>query len=76
MNGQTAQQYDVSKDPEMMRYWVKEGPKTAAFLLVIPGCTVMGYGAGMALQNPIPYAIVGFGAGLLVWGLVVVLRKT
>jgi len=60
MNGQTAQQYDVSKDPEMMRYWVKEGPKTAAFLLVIP----------------IPYAIVGFGAGLLVWGLVVVLRKT
>ena len=72
---QTAQKYRAEEDPEMMRYWMKHGPKTAAFLLVIPGCALIGFGVGMLYANPVPFSVIGLGAGLLVWGLVVALTK-
>lgn len=75
MNANVADKYHIENDPEMVKYWVKQGPKTAAFLLVIPGCTAMGYGAGMLSASVIPYSVIGFGAGLLVWGLVVALTN-
>lgn len=70
-----AEKYNPKDDPEMMRYWMKHGPKTAAFLLVIPGCTAIGIGVGLLASNPIPYDVIGFGAGLLVWGVIVALTK-
>jgi hypothetical protein len=73
MNANVAEKYHIENDPEIQKYWIKQGPKTAAFLLVIPGCTVMGYGLGMLLGSLIPYSVIGFGAGLLAWGLVVAL---
>ena len=30
--------YRLRRDPQMMRYGVQQGPKTAAFLLAIPRC--------------------------------------
>jgi hypothetical protein len=75
MNEQTAEKYNPASDPEMMRYWMQHGPKTGAFLLVIPGCTVIGCGAGLLASNPIPYTAIGLGVGLLIWGLVVALTK-
>jgi len=59
---------------EEQLYWAKRGPKTAAFLLVIPGTTILAFGIGMLLDHPIPFSIVGFGAGLLIWGLIVALN--
>ena len=75
MNQNSTAGYAPQNDPEMMRYWMKQGPKTAAFLLVIPGCTLIGFGAGMLATNPLPYAVIGLGAGLFAWGLVVALSR-
>jgi hypothetical protein len=72
---QTIENYSVEKDPEMIKYWMQRGPKTAAFLLVIPGCALIGYGAGLLATRPLPYVLMGCGAGMLVWGLAVVLSK-
>jgi hypothetical protein len=60
-------------DAERMAYWERRGPKIAAFLLVIPGATVIGVGIGMVASQIIPASVIGFGAGLLIWGLVVAL---
>jgi hypothetical protein len=65
--------YHPERDPQMMRYWMQHGPRTAAFLLVIPGCVAIGYGVGLLAQRPLPWAIIGGGAGLLAWGLIVAL---
>ncbi len=73
MTTRTAQPYDVGKDPEMIKYWIWQGPRTAAFLLVIPGCTVMGCGLGLLLHRLLPFGVIGFGAGMLAWGLIVAL---
>jgi hypothetical protein len=67
----TPDTYHPEKDPEMMRHWIRNGPKTAAFLLVIPGCGIIGYGIGLLTSKPLPCSIIGVGAGLLVWGLIV-----
>jgi hypothetical protein len=75
MSEKTMDNYQVANDPEMMRYWMRQGPKTAAFLLVIPGCATIGYGLGMLASKPLPYGVIGLGAGLLVWGLIVALSK-
>lgn len=71
MNERTVEAYRPDLDPKMMRYWMRQGPKTAAFLLVIPGCTIIGYGIGLLAVHSLPYSVVGFGAGLLGWGLIV-----
>ncbi len=65
--------YHPESDPQMMRYWMRQGPKTAAFLLVIPGCATIGYGIGLLASRPLACGVIGIGAGLLVWGLVVAL---
>ncbi len=71
MNGKTLEAYRPELDPQMMRYWMRQGPKAAAFLLVIPGCALIGYGIGVLARLPLPYGVIGVGAGLLVWGLIV-----
>jgi hypothetical protein len=63
--------YHPQSNPQMMRYWMQQGPRTAAFLLVIPGCTAIGYGVGLLAQKPLPWGIIGGSLGLLVWGLVI-----
>lgn len=73
MNDRTMEGYRPELDPKMMRYWMRQGPKTAAFLLIIPGCTAMGLGAGMLLGRLLPWGVIGFGAGLLFWGVIVAL---
>jgi hypothetical protein len=57
-------------------YWAREGSRTAAFLLVIPGAALIGYGYGMMTGQQLPSAVIGFGAGMVIWGLVVALRKS
>ena len=54
-----------------MKYWARRGERTAAFLLVIPGSTVVGLGVGLLSNQVIPTTVIGFGVGLLVWGLIV-----
>ena len=71
----TSHTYHPEKDPEMTRHWIRNGPKTAAFLLVIPGCGIIGYGIGLLASKPLPYSIIGVGTGLLVWGLIVSLTN-
>lgn len=56
-------------------YWAREGSRTAAFLLVIPGAGLFGYGYGLVSHFQIPGAMMGTGAGLVIWGLIVALRK-
>jgi hypothetical protein len=75
MNEKVMNNYQAANDPEMMRYWMRQGPKTAAFLLVIPGCATIGYGIGILGSKPLPYSVIGLGVGLLVWGLIVSLSK-
>jgi hypothetical protein len=57
------------------KYWAERGPQMAAFLLVIPGATLIGSGTGMLFDKTTQASIIGFGAGLLIWGLVVALRR-
>jgi hypothetical protein len=75
MNEKTLGAYHPELDPKMMRYWMRQGPKTAAFLLVIPGCTAIGYGVGLLASHSLPYGVIGLGAGLFTWGLIVALGK-
>ncbi|HXC32490.1 MAG TPA: hypothetical protein VNZ56_08470 [Verrucomicrobiae bacterium] len=75
MNGKTLEAYRPELDPKMMRYWMRQGPKAAAFLLVIPGCALIGYGIGMLLRNALPCSVIGFGGGLLLWGMIVALGR-
>ena len=54
MNHEAAENYHAQMhantiDPNMTQYWMRQGPKTAAFLLVIPGCAMIGYGVGMLM---------------------------
>ena len=72
-NHETHGQYKM--DTEEMKYWAKRGPKTAAFLLVIPGSAIIGLGIGLHTSYTIPTTVIGFGAGLLLWGLIVALTK-
>lgn len=46
----------------------------SAFLLIILGCVLVGFGIGLGLRNPAPGLLVGLGMGALLWGLIVVLR--
>jgi hypothetical protein len=71
MHEKTVEAYRPELDPKMMRYWMRQGPKTAAFLLVIPGCAIIAYGAGLPANHSLPYTVMGLGAGLLTWGLIV-----
>jgi hypothetical protein len=71
MHEKTAEAYRPELDPKMARYWMRQGPNTAAFLLVIPGCAIIGYGAGLLANRSLPYSVIGLGAGLLVWGLII-----
>jgi hypothetical protein len=64
-----------SVDPAVAEYWACRGSKTAAFLLVIPGAAVVGLGFGMLTGHMTPYTVIGSGAGLLLWGLIVALSK-
>lgn len=76
MNEKMMNNYEqAANDPELARYWMRQGPKTAAFLLVIPGCTTIGYGIGLLASKPLPYSVIGLGMGLLLWGLIVSLGK-
>ncbi len=67
--------YRPETDLKMIRHWMRQGPKTAAFLLVIPGCAIVGYGIGLLTSHSLPYSVIGFGAGLLTWGLIVALSN-
>ena len=60
-------------DESDMKYWTRQGPRTAAFLLVIPGATLIGLGVGLLTNHLLPMAVIGFGLGLLLWGLIVAL---
>lgn len=75
MNANVGSAQTYQMDQEEMKYWARRGTKTAAFLLVIPGCALIGVGIGMAMAQIVPASVIGFGAGLLVWGLVVALTK-
>jgi hypothetical protein len=65
--------YEPSK--EDMQYWARRGAKTGAFLLVIPGATLIALGVGLLTNQLLPISIIGFGAGLLLWGCIVALTK-
>jgi len=71
MNEKTFEPYRPEMDPKMMRYWMRQGPRAAGFLLVIPGCAIVGYGIGLLAMHALPYSVIGFGGGLLLWGLIV-----
>jgi len=49
---------------------------SAAFLLIIPGTTVIGVGIGLALQSVVPAGVTGLGVGLLLWGLLIEFRPS
>lgn len=75
MTGKTMDGLRLENDPEMIRYWMKQGPRTAAFLLVIPGCATIGAGVGLLASKPLPYSVIGLGLGLVTWGLIVSLGR-
>jgi hypothetical protein len=62
-------------DEAGMKYWARRGAKAGAFLLVIPGSAIIGLGIGLLTNHPIPSTVIGFGAGLLLWGVIVALAK-
>ncbi len=47
----------------------------ASFLLVIPGGALIGFGTGLIAQHPAPGAVIGLGAGMVLWGLIVSLSR-
>ena len=75
MTDKAMDSWRVENDPEMIKYWMKQGPRTAAFLLVIPGCVAIGVGVGLLAGNPLPYSVIGLGLGLVTWGMIVALGR-
>ncbi len=75
MSEHAAEAYRPEMDSKLMQHWMRQGTKTAAFLLVIPGCTVIGYGIGLLTKHSLPFSVIGLGAGLLTWGLIVALSS-
>lgn len=75
MDEKTLESYRSESDPQMAQYWMRQGPKTAAFLLVIPGCAIIGYGLGLLTGHSVPCSVIGVGTGLLIWGLIVSLSS-
>ena len=67
INEKSFDTYHPETDPKVMRYWMRQGSKTAAFLFVIPGCAILGYGIGLLASRALPYSVIGFGAGFLAW---------
>ncbi|HSB34460.1 MAG TPA: hypothetical protein VLG39_08400 [Nitrospirota bacterium] len=57
------------------KHWERREAKSAAFLLVIPGSTIIGFGIGLLSGHTTATTVIGFGAGLLIWGLIVALTK-
>lgn len=47
----------------------------SAFLLIIPGALFTGLGIGLIFGQPGFGLITGFGIGLLLWGLILALKK-
>lgn len=47
----------------------------AAFLLVIPGLTVAGFGLGLLAEQPLPWLLIGAGLGVALWGLIVAIAR-
>jgi uncharacterized membrane protein YedE/YeeE len=72
-NCESREQYGM--DQAEMKYWARRGAKTGAFLLVIPGSAIIGLGIGLLTGHSIPSTVIGFGSGLLLWGLIVALTK-
>jgi hypothetical protein len=54
----------------------KQRHGSAAFLLIIPGTTLIGVGIGLALQCVAPAGVTGLGVGSLLWGLLVEFRPS
>jgi len=75
MTANREQHAQYPMDQEAMQYGARCGTTTAAFLLVIPGSTLIGLGIGMLTSHIMPTAVIGFGAGMLLWGLIVALTK-
>jgi len=75
MTERAADVYKPENDPEVMKYRMRQGPRTAAFLLVIPGCAIIGCGVGLLVSHPLPPTLIGFGTGLFTWGLIVALGR-
>ena len=75
MHKKTHEAYHPEMDPRTTREWMRPRPNAGAFLLVIPGCTAIGYGAGPLVNHSLPYCVIGFGAALLIWGLIVSLSR-
>jgi hypothetical protein len=69
------EQASYPMDQEELKYWARRGPKTAAFLLIIPGGAIIGVGVGLLLGQILPYSVIGLGVGVFVWGLIVSLTK-
>jgi hypothetical protein len=63
----------VSPEMEMCDYWARRGSKTAAFMLVIPGCGIVGLGIGLIVNQMLAASVIGLGVGMVLWGLVVAL---
>jgi hypothetical protein len=64
---------DEARRQAEIDYWARRGPKIAAFLLVIPGPAVIGAGIGLIAGHLLPATLIGLGAGMLAWGLIVAL---
>jgi hypothetical protein len=75
MNEKIHEAYHPEMDPWRTREWMRPGPNAGASLLVIAGCTAIGYGAGTLANHSLPYGAIGFGAGLLIWGWIVSLSR-
>jgi uncharacterized membrane protein YedE/YeeE len=65
----------VVPDLAEMKHCERREAKSAAFLLVIPGSTIIGFGIGLLAGHTTATAVIGFGAGLFIWGLIVALTK-
>lgn len=65
----------IIPDLAEMKYWERREAKSAAFWLVVPGTTIIGLGIGLLTGHTTPSTIIGFGAGLLIWGLIVALTR-
>lgn len=54
---------------------IQPSHRSPAFLLIVPGALLLGFAVGLAFANPAPGVIGGLGVGLLIWGLIVAVRR-
>lgn len=67
---------DDRSEQSYFREHEEEGARMVFSFAVVPGGAILGYGVGIAVNQSVSFAIAGLGLGVMLWGLIMSVRRT